>query len=242
VFRQLLKRFSTILFLVFTVSIASLSILSASPAGSTETTLRAQLEALAASSGVVVSGLDHISAGTAYRSVKGTLEERLKSLLEDYNYMVVEPSSGQIEKVIITSLKRPPDKRYISPYVASTRVGAHHQVQAFIIGPNNQGRDVALLVDTGASTVVLPASLSTQLGFQPGDLEDGVAQTASDRVAAKLGVLKSVRVGEISVNDVKVTFISDDRLGNTMLLGMSFLERFNVTIDDAHNGLILLTK
>jgi len=42
------------------------------------------------------------------------------------------------------------------------------------------------------------------------------------------------------VNDVKVTFISDDRLGNTMLLGMSFLERFNVTIDDAHNALILL--
>lgn len=121
-FRQLLKRFSAILFLVFTVSIASLSILSASPAGGTETTLRAQLEALAASSGVVISGLDHISAGAAYRSVKGTLEERLKSLLEDYNYMVVEPSSGQIEKVIIISLKQPPDKRYISPYVASTRV------------------------------------------------------------------------------------------------------------------------
>ncbi len=237
-FRQLLKRFSAILFLVFTVSIASLSI--SSPAGGTETALRAQLEALAASAGVVISGLDHISAGAAYRSVKGTLEERLKSLLEDYNYMVVEPSSGQIEKVII-SLKQPPDKRSISPYVASTRVGAHHPGTG-IIGPNNQGRDVALLVDTGASTVVLPASMSTQLGFQPGDLEDGVAQTASDRVAAKLGILKSVRLGEISVNDVKVTFISDDRLGKTMLLGMSFLGRFNVTIDDAHNALILLTK
>ena len=99
-FRQLPKRFSAILFMVFTVSIASLSI--SSPAGGTETTLRAQLEALAASSGVVISGLDHISAGAAYRSAKGTLDERLKSLLEDYNYMVVEPSSGQIEKVIIT--------------------------------------------------------------------------------------------------------------------------------------------
>ncbi len=121
-------------------------------------------------------------------------------------------------------------------------MGAHHHVRAFIIGPNNQGRDVALLVDTGASTVVLPASMSTQLGFQPGNLQDGVTRTASDRVAVKLGVLKSVRVGEISVNDVKVTFISDDRLGNTMLLGMSFLGKFNVTIDDAHNALILLTK
>ncbi|MGH8510012.1 MAG: retropepsin-like aspartic protease family protein [Gammaproteobacteria bacterium] len=241
-FRQLPKRFFAILFLVITVSIASLSILSASPAGGTETTLRAQLEALAASSGVVISGLDHISDGAAHRSVKGTLEIRLKSLLEDYNYMVVKPSSEQIEKVIITSLKQPPDKRYISPYVASTRVGAHHQVQAFIIGPNNQGRDVALLVDTGASTIVLPASMSTQLGFHPGDLKDGVTKTASDRVAVKLGVLKSVRLGQISVNDVKVTFISDDRLGNTMLLGMSFLERFNVTIDDARNALILLRK
>ncbi len=98
------------------------------------------------------------------------------------------------------------------------------------------------MVDTGASTVVLPASMSTQLGFRPEDLVDGIAHTASDRVKAKIGFLKSVRVGNILANDIKVALMPDDRLGNTMLLGMSFLERFKVTIDDARNELILLAK
>jgi aspartyl protease family protein len=49
-------------------------------------------------------------------------------------------------------------------------------------------------------------------------------------------------VGNVSANDIKVILIPDDRLGNTMLLGMSFLERFKVTIDDARNELILLAK
>ena len=81
-----------------------------------------------------------------------------KSLLEDYNFVVIAPSPGKIEKIIITSLKQPPDKRYVSPYVVTTHVGAQHRVQAVITGPNNQDLDVELVVDTGSSTVVLPAS------------------------------------------------------------------------------------
>ena len=220
----------------------SLWVFSAPPARGTEITLRAQLEVLATNYGFVISGLDHISAGTAQRSVEGNVEDRLKALLEDYNFVVIAPSPGKIEKIIITSLKQPPDKRYVSPYVVTTHVGAQHQVQAVITGPNNQGLDVELGVDTEASTVVLPASMSTQLGFRPEDLVDGIAQIASDRVKAKIGFLKSVRVGNVSANDIKVTLMPDDRLGNTMLLGMSFLERFKVTIDDARNELILLAK
>jgi aspartyl protease family protein len=232
----------TRVFFALVVLMISLWVFSALPARCTEITLRTQLEALAAKYGFVISGLDHISSGAAQRFVEGNGEDRLKALLEDYNYVVIAPSPGKIEKIIITSLKQPPDKRYVSPYVLTTRVGAQHHVQAVITGPNNQGLDVELVVDTGASTVVLPASMSTQLGFRPEDLVDGIAQTASDRVKVKIGFLKSVRVGNVSANDIKVTIIPNDRLGNTMLLGMSFLERFKVTIDDARNELILLAK
>jgi aspartyl protease family protein len=232
----------TRVFFALVALMISLWVFSALPARGTEITLRTQLEALAAKYGFVISGLDHISAGAAQRPVEGNVENRLKSLLEDYNHVVIAPSPGKIEKIIITSLKQPPDKRYVSPYVVTTHVGAQHRVQAIITGPNNQDLDVELVVDTGASTVVLPASMSTQLGFRPEDLVDGIAQTASDRIKAKIGFLKSVRVGNVSANDIKVTIIPDDRLGNTMLLGMSFLERFKVTIDDARNELILLAK
>ena len=36
-----------------------------------------------------------------------------------------------------------------------------------------------------------------------------------------------------------VTFIDDDRLGGAMLLGMSFLGRYRLTIDDAANRIVL---
>jgi aspartyl protease family protein len=171
----------TRVFFALVALMISLWVFSAPPARGTEITLRAQLEVLATKYGFVISGLDHISAGAAQRSVEGNVEDRLKSLLEDYNHVVTAPSPGKIEKIIITSLKQPSDKRYVSPYVVTTRVGTQHRVQAIITGPNNQGRDVELVVDTGASTVVLPASMSTQLGFRPEDLVDGIAQTASDR-------------------------------------------------------------
>jgi aspartyl protease family protein len=148
----------TRVFFALVALMISLWVFSAPPARGTEITLRAQLEALAAKYGFVISGLDHISVGAAQRSVEGNVENRLKALLEDYNYVVIAPSPGKIEKIIITSPKQPPDKRYVSPYVVATHVGAQHRVQAIITGPNNQDLDVELVVDTGASNVVLPAS------------------------------------------------------------------------------------
>jgi hypothetical protein len=57
--------------------------------------------------------------------VEGNVEDQLKLLLENYNFVVIAPSPGKIEKIIITSLKQPPDKRYVSPYVVTTHVGAN---------------------------------------------------------------------------------------------------------------------
>lgn len=101
---------------------------------------------------------------------------------------------------------------------------------------------MALLVDTGASTVVLPSSMMESLGFQPEALENRVAQTANGKVAAKVGVLSSVIVGAVRADEVRVTFVPDGGLSANNLLGMSFLERFRVTIDDAGQRLILVAE
>jgi aspartyl protease family protein len=58
----------------------------------------------------------------------------------------------------------------------------------------------------------------------------------------KLGKLGSVRVGDVVSEGVAVTFLPDDRLGGNKLLGMSFLGRFQVTIDDTNRQIILVTK
>ena len=72
----------TRVFFALVALMISLWVFSAPPARGTEITLRAQLEALAAKYGFVISGLDHISAGAGQRSVEGNVEDRLKSLLE----------------------------------------------------------------------------------------------------------------------------------------------------------------
>ncbi len=52
-------------------------------------------------------------------------------------------------------------------------------------------------------------------------------------------MLTSVEFGQAVERDVAVTFIDDSRLRGTMLLGMSFLGRYRLTIDDADNRITL---
>ncbi len=42
--------------------------------------------------------------------------------------------------------------------------------------------------------------------------------------------------------DVAVSFIDDERLGGIMLLGMSYLGRYGLTIDDDNNLITLVRK
>jgi len=203
-----------------------------------QSALRVRLETLAAEAGITVSGLDRIGNEPA-RDAAGDLPERLRVLLQDYNYLLTNDDRGKIEKLVITSLKQPDRKWSASAYINTTRAGAHHQVEARIAGPGGGQRIVVLLVDTGASSIVLPASMAAELGFEPEDLHAGWSRTASGLVAVKMGNLRSVQVGNASAENVLVTFMPGRRLGTTGLLGMSFLDRFRLTLDDARDEMIL---
>jgi len=95
------------------------------------------------------------------------------------------------------------------------------------------------MVDTGASTVVLPASMIEALGFSTRDLSEKSVETVAGAVVAKLARLDAVQVGGATVEDVAVTFIPAAYLGDQKLLGMSFLDSFKVTIDDVNDEIVL---
>ena len=103
-------------------------------------------------------------------------------------------------------------------------------------------RTLPLMIDTGATTLVLPDSMMSELGFTPSDLQDATSQTASGTISVKIGKLRSVKIGAASAENVEVSFIPDHQLRGHQLLGMSFLQRFKMTIDDANNELALLPK
>ena len=81
-----------------------------------------------------------------------------------------------------------------------------------------------------------------QLGFSQQNLQNGISQTAAGTIPVKTGVLKSVRIGDVSAENVPVSFINDQKLNGARLLGMSFLNRFRFSLDDENSELQLMAK
>ena len=203
-------------------------------------TLRSQLETLAKENGIHMEGLDRLYDEPS-KQVEGDVAGRIKLMLADYNFMIVG-QSGKIERVTITSVKNVAPRPKSSGTVKTQRLGAHHQVQAKLNGPNNTEMSVSLLIDTGATTIVLPMSMIQPLGFNPEALQNGVSQTAAGTVPIKTGILKSVRIGDVLAENVPVSFINDQKLNGAKLLGMSFLNRFRFSLDDDNSELLLMSK
>jgi|SRR6478609_6524046 len=95
----------------------------------------------------------------------------------------------------------------------------------FHIDSRINGRFMPVLVDTGASVVVLRESDAANAGIRPRPSDyTAVASTANGEVKAAPATLDRVELGGITVFDVPALVLPDDVL-STNLLGMSFLSR-----------------
>ncbi len=202
--------------------------------------LRAQLRELAAAHGFVVKGLERLGDDAA-TPVSGDLRHRIERLLEKYNFVLLHDADGGIAEVRISYPKQAAPKLPDTYAIKTTRMGRHHVVEAVLVGLGSARQTTTLMVDTGATTVVLPAAMIAPLGFRPDDLRDGWSQTANGRIAIKRGTLASLWIDDVVAHDVAVAFVVDPRLPETRLLGMSFLGRFRVTLDEVDDQLILTT-
>lgn len=85
------------------------------------------------------------------------------------------------------------------------------------------GGSVRFLVDTGATTVALPAADARRLGIDYLKGPRGIVQTAGGPASAYKVTLDTVRVGGIAINAVEAVVIEAGL--PFALLGMSFLNR-----------------
>ncbi len=216
------------------------------PCAAEEETLRQQLLQLSRQENLSISGLEAIEDEPMRPLMQGTLRERLRSLLEGYNYVLVNDASGGIGAVRILGRQRISPRDLPSAAstftIRTTKRGGHHEVEAVLAGPTGAWQRLPLIVDTGASAIVLPASSIGALGFPPQGLIDGWAETAGGVVRMKSGRLASVTVGAAHQRDVEVAFIDDQQIGRKALLGMSFLDRYRLTLDDANSRIVLEPK
>ncbi len=204
--------------------------------------LAAQVKALADRNGFSLVGL-HRLEDVPPRPVDGPPERQIQQLLDGYNYVMV--NEVHEKRLIVLGKKRwvppkpPPPKDTV---LATRRMGAHHIVEATLVGGNRAEMRVRLMIDTGASFIVLPLSMSDDLGLARGALADTQVQTAKGTVGAKVGRLRALRLGNEEIANVKVAFIEDALLGGNRLLGMNVLGRFRMTLDDQRNQLILAPR
>ena len=89
------------------------------------------------------------------------------------------------------------------------------------------GVDVELMIDTGASIVLLPYEDAVSVGIDPAELEFSVPVTTANGHSKVAPVrLDSIRIGEVLVFDVPAA-VAQPGLLKSGLLGMSFLSRID---------------
>jgi aspartyl protease family protein len=142
-------------------------------------------------------------AGYNYRDEITTLGYRVVELLPPSSSLRAD---SQIEGERSVRIRRRPDGHF----VAKTHVN---------------GVPLNMLIDTGASTVVLKPADAQRLGIDVDKLRYSVpVQTANGTTYAAHVRLRSLALGPISVNDVEALVAKPGALKEN-LLGMSFLSR-----------------
>jgi len=91
------------------------------------------------------------------------------------------------------------------------------------------GHPVDFLVDTGATQVAIPLGMARAMGLRAGKAFQ--AQTASGLTLAYATRLDSVSLGGLEARNVAGTLIANEG-AEEILLGMSFLSRFDISIRD----------
>ena len=109
----------------------------------------------------------------------------------------------------------------------------------FLADASINGRQIEMMVDTGATIVALNDTTARRLGIVPAvSAFTASISTANGVVKAAPVMLSEVRLGGITVHDVQAVVVPG-RVLETNLLGMSFLSRLS-SYQVAANRLILV--
>lgn len=100
----------------------------------------------------------------------------------------------------------------------------HYRAEAEV-----NGISMRLMVDTGASMVLLPYEAAAELGLSPEDLDFSLPVTTANGSSTVAPVrISSIKIGPIAVFDVKAAVAHPGML-KIGLLGMSFLDKLDET-------------
>lgn len=99
-------------------------------------------------------------------------------------------------------------------------------------------------LDTGANLVILSDTFAQKLNIEKNIGRSILLQTAGGMKTATLSTADKIEVGGTTAQRVDIAIVSASDLGENIdgLLGMSFLSRFDMSIDNTNGTVILTTK
>lgn len=150
-------------------------------------------------------------------AVGSTIAEGVRLVAADHSTATIE-ANGKRETIAIGEHVN----RNASSGPASVTLQADGRGHYMVQGQINGG-SVRMLLDTGATSVALPASEATRLGINYKAGRVGYVSTANGTVPAYVVKLDRVKVGDIELNQVEGV-VQEQGLP-IILLGMSFLNR-----------------
>jgi aspartyl protease family protein len=172
-------------------------------AGATKLTAGRAAEALKALGAWMAIGLV-VLVFYAYRAELGEVSDRVVQELQPGSVQTVSP--GAAGRGAVVSIRKTGDGHFI----ARTQVN---------------GKSIRMIVDTGASTVVLRPEDAKKAGIQVTALDYTVpVETANGRAFAARVKLERVSLGELTLEKVEALVTRPGALQQS-LLGMSFLSR-----------------
>lgn len=188
---------------------------------------------------IKIIGLDRIKNEEKI-ATRGNLNQQIEQLLASFNHIVGRNNKGDIERIVIVNKKQKSETQTI--ILPTTHQGNHYIVSTSLTGNGSIWESMDMVIDTGADIVVLPTSMISKLGMNSKKFSMQKMQTANGTTDAKIGVLHTLKLGGETINDVQVAFIADKLLGDHRLLGMSALNKYQITIDDQSQSITLIKK
>lgn len=150
-------------------------------------------------------------------SVGATVSDGVKLVAADQSSATIE-ANGKRQTIAIG--------QYVSRNASSGRASVTLQADGqghYMVSGQINGGAVRMLLDTGATSVALPASEATRLGINYKAGRASYVNTANGMVPVYVVKLNTIKVGDIELNQVEGV-VQEQGLP-LILLGMSFLNR-----------------
>jgi clan AA aspartic protease (TIGR02281 family) len=128
------------------------------------------------------------------------------------------------------------------PPVATVRIPLQRRGGVVLLPVRINGKEAgAVILDTGASFTSISVAAAAQLGIRPSGAGSVRLITANGAVQAPLAILEEVEIGGAVAQHVPAVIHELPGLppGVVGLLGMSFLDRFQVNLDISSGAMIL---